>query len=114
METFFGGIGLAALTALGVIAYRHPEAMRRIHIPLQLLTLVLVIVAGVRDITISNTYGWLSPLIADSKSPQALQLINDKRDLTYYLVFGGLAMNVYLTLLVSIPLWLKPENSKKE
>lgn len=56
LETFWGGLVLAVLTALGWIAYQHPKSYARIF-P-WLAGLMLVAVTGLGAFLIGHQLGW--------------------------------------------------------
>lgn len=56
LETFWGGLALAALTGLGWLAYQHPKSYARIYPWLAGVGLVIMTVAG--SFSIGHQIGW--------------------------------------------------------
>jgi len=62
---FIVGLALAAISGLTMLAYKHPEAYRKIHIPLNLTLLAVFVVISAWcfswDSAISHVFSALIP-----------------------------------------------------
>ncbi len=56
LETFWGGLALAVLTALVWLAYTHPKSYERLYIPFAAIPLVALIVLGAFHL--GHQLGW--------------------------------------------------------
>jgi hypothetical protein len=74
METFFSSLGLATLSAISFLAYRHPAAYRKIYPALGVILLVTVTAAGAWNMAVSNCLEVLWTYIAPGKAAEALDL----------------------------------------
>jgi len=102
MESFLAGLGISGVTALGVMAYRHPRAYARIAMPLLLLMTACYVSAGIWDQAVATTAAALSPHIESNDASRVAQIIEDLRPnygIATALMGGG-------TFLIFFFLWL--------
>jgi len=107
LETFLGAAALGLLTAIGVIAYRHPAAFKKLE------AVLFWLVAGAMLLMAAFNFGILAGESAVSlevaKTGDLLKIVRavSSAGIPILLAYGvPAALFVYLAVLRSLPFWL--------
>ncbi|HNZ65212.1 MAG TPA: hypothetical protein PKJ10_05190 [Smithella sp.] len=117
MEALISGLGVAAITGITILAYKHPHAYKK----LQIVSTVgkagigLFIIMLVWQQAVSKTFIKLMPLIKEASLNEAQKIVDTITPSPYsYLIFGfGFIVAIsYFGFLLFLPELLKKETKE--
>lgn len=117
MEALISGLGVAAITGITILAYKHPHAYKKLNlVPLVFkIEIIFILVIQLWLIAVSVTYNKLIPFIEISKQTNAQKIV-DTITISIYthliIVIGCLVLLAYLGFLLFLPTLLKKETKE--
>lgn len=101
METFVSGVGLAILSGLTWIAYRHADAYQKMYTPLWLGLIMVMVIGGVYNIGLITAHGSLMKFTTESWASTRKAI--DEVLFPWWLMWTLVAINIYLGFLAILP-----------
>jgi hypothetical protein len=108
MEAFLATVGVAALTGLTYLAYRHPNAFGKLALPLIISIFIVIVGNAVWDVALDATYNALQGFIPPEKTAAA-RAVTAAKHVAFWVTPGLLVLTLYLIFLQSLPRLLKDD-----
>ena len=113
MEAFFGTLGLTVISAITLVAYKHPQAYDKLYPKLLMLLLLVYACIVSWDIGANHAWSAVEGLFPTDKKEAARAALEATRPPILWTSAIYIAIVTYILFLTTLPLWLLTEHDKK-
>ena len=114
METLISGLAVLAVSGLTFVAYRHPQAYRRLQPALRIVISFLVCVGLAWDFGIMRAYSAILPLFPVDQMTAISKAIDPLKIGSVWMFVGVMAAYLYIEVIGFLPHMLGDEKPSYE